>query len=112
MRVSDRLCPTLDIIDDIGLLNDLAPSVTSSKDVAIYADEKFIKPFGGNKFAQLWFVLGNPIHRRTILRNLRRREIKEFAEDMSIEDFCKLAVKFAKESDARHIIDTYVDAMV
>ena len=31
---------------------------------------------------------------------------------MSVEDFVKLAVKFAKESDARYIIDTYVDTML
>lgn len=112
MRVSDRLCPTLDILADIGAINDLIPSETTSKDVAIYADQKFITPFAGSKFLQLWFVLGNPVHRRTILRNLRKREINEFSEDMSIEDFVKLAVKFKKESDARYIIDTYVDAMV
>jgi len=38
MRVSDRLCPTLDILADIGAINDLIPSETTSKDVAIYAD--------------------------------------------------------------------------
>ena len=51
MRVSDRLCPTIDILSDIGLLSDLLPSDTSTKDVAFYADEAFIRPMAGGKFS-------------------------------------------------------------
>ena len=99
--------------NDIGIIEKIVLSDTSSNQAKIYTNGKFIDVMPPKKYALLRALISFPVYRRIILSNLFRRNNCRSSDpdiDMSMEEFMKIAFRYPSDEDRDFILYTVLDA--
>lgn len=112
-RVSPNCIPLLDICSEVGILDQIICSHTSSSQSMIYYDSKMHYVMPGRPFPTLKMMLYFPVLRRTILKNIFNRNmvVDDPDFDLSIEEFLLKSYKYIKEEDKKFIIYGMADGL-
>lgn len=113
-RVSSKIIPLLNIINDAGIIDQVLCAETQGSQAQIRTKGQFIDimPSGNMKILK---VLWNfPIYRRMIFSNLfgksKSKEIIGPDYDLSLRDFLEKFFHFSKEEDKDFIVNTLIDS--
>ncbi|OMJ80831.1 hypothetical protein SteCoe_13584 [Stentor coeruleus] len=119
-RFNSKVVPLLNIVNDIGIIDQVLCADTQDSQMQIRTKGEFIDVMPSGNMKVLKVLLNFPLYRRVIFSNLfsnlfrksKEKEVITQEYDLSLKDFIEKFIYFSNEEDKDFIVNILTDSFV